>query len=66
MDIIALFCDIDYCLFPKDKQIVAYSMEGNSAGWDLHIRRPKKGRCGLKPHLPWKGVSSIEIDSTLQ
>ena len=28
MDIIALFCDIDYCLFLKDKQIVAYSMEG--------------------------------------
>ena len=34
MGIIALFYDIDYCLFLKDKQIVAYSMEGDSAGWD--------------------------------
>ena len=28
MDIIALSCDIDYCLFLMDKQIVADSMEG--------------------------------------
>ena len=32
MDIIALFCDIDYFLFLKDKQIVAYSKGGNSVG----------------------------------
>ena len=32
-DIIALFCDIDHCLFLKDKQIVAYSKGRNSAGW---------------------------------
>ena len=32
MEIIALFCDIDYCLFLKDKQTVAYSKGGNWAG----------------------------------
>ena len=37
MDIIALFCDIDYFLFLKDKEIVAYSEGGNSVGWDLHV-----------------------------
>ena len=33
----------------KDKQIVAYRKRGNSAGWDLYVREPKKGRRGLKP-----------------
>ena len=37
MDIIALSCDIDYCLFLKDKQIVADSMEGDPAGWKLYV-----------------------------
>lgn len=46
MDIITLFCDIHHFLFLKDKQIVADSKGGDLAGWDLHIRRPKKGRYG--------------------
>ena len=46
MNIIALFCDIDHFLFLRDKQIVAYSKGGDLAGWNLHIRRPKTGRCG--------------------
>ncbi len=37
MDIIAVFCDIDYFLFLKDKQIVAYSNGRNSTGWNLHV-----------------------------
>ena len=37
MDIIALFCDIDYFLFLGDTEILAYSNGRNSAGWDLHI-----------------------------
>ena len=49
MDIIALFCDIDYCLFLKDKQGVAYSMEGNSAGWDLYVFFGIKGVSQLHP-----------------
>ena len=50
MDIIAFFCDIDHFYFYlKDEEIIAYSKGGNSVGWDLHVRGPKKGRCGLKP-----------------
>ena len=47
VDIIALFCDIDYFLFLPDKGIVAYSEEGNSASWNLHVRGDQKGRHGL-------------------
>ena len=46
MDIIALFCDIDYFLFSRDTRLVTDSKGGGLAGWDLHIRRLKKGRCG--------------------
>ena len=42
MDIIALFCDINHFLFLKDRQIVAYSKGGNSADWDLYVRRSQK------------------------
>ena len=47
MDIITLFCDIDYFLFLPDKGIVAYSEAGNSASWNLHVRGDQKGRHGL-------------------
>ena len=42
MDIIALFCDIDYFLFLKDKQIVAYSNGWNSADRTYTSAAPKK------------------------
>ena len=42
MNIIALFYDIDYFLFLKDRQIIAYSNGRNSADWNLYIREPKK------------------------
>ena len=47
MNIIALFCDIDYFLFLRDMEIVVYSEGGDSVGWDLHVRGVQKGRCGL-------------------
>ena len=49
MDIIAPFSDIDHFLFLTDKEIIAYGDGGNSVGWGLYVRRPKKGRRGLKP-----------------
>ena len=52
VDIITLFCDIDYFLFLSDKGIVAYSEEGNSASWNLHVRDPKKVGAGSnRAHL---------------
>ena len=45
MDIIALFCDIDYFLFLRDTRLVADSKGGDLAGWDLHVRGVQKGRC---------------------
>ena len=47
MNIIALFCDIDYFLFLRDTRLVADNKGGDLAGWDLHVRGVQKGRCGL-------------------
>ena len=42
MDIIALFCDIDYFLFLRDKEIVAYS-EGEFGGLEFaHLQAQKR------------------------
>ena len=66
MDIIALFCDIDYCLFLKDKQGVAYSMEGDSAGWDLYVFLGLRECHSYIHRITVTPVCSIGIDAILQ